>query len=288
MIAIWKRELKSYFDDMLGYFIVAAFLMLIGLFFCFYNIEAQYPFFAYPITALGTFMCALIPLLTMRSFAEERRSKTDQLLLTAPISVWKITVGKYLAMLTVFAIPVLISCVYPIVIYVTGSYAYPTTDYATILAFFLIGASYIAIGMFFSSLTESQIIAAILAFGFMFILGYLRDLADKVPMEEWKNAVILILLSVVFFVIFFKMTRSFYVSFIVFAALCIGIAVMYHVNPDIFYGAVGQIMRAVSYGETLYNFTNNVFSVTSIVLYLSVSVFFIFLTIQSIQKRRYS
>ena len=288
MIAIWKRELKSYFDDMLGYFIVAAFLMLIGLFFSFYNIEGSYAFFAYPICAIASFMSALIPLLTMRSFSEERRSKTDQLLLTAPISVWKITLGKYLAMVSVFAIPVLISCVYPVIIYLTGSYAYPLTDYTTILAFFLVGASYIAIGMFFSSLTESQIIAAILAFGFMFLLGYLRDLSDKVPKEEWKNAVILILFSVVFFVIFFKMTRNFYVSFVVFAVLCIGVAIAYHVNPDMFYGSVSQIMRSVSYGETLYLFANNIFDVTSIVLYLSVSVFFIFLTIQSIQKRRYS
>ncbi|MBR5658012.1 MAG: ABC transporter permease subunit [Lachnospiraceae bacterium] len=288
MIAVWKRELKSFFDDMLGYFIVAAFLMLIGYFFSEYNIENPYAFFAYPICAVSTFMSALIPLLTMRSFSEERKSKTDQLLLTAPVSVWKITMGKYLAMVSVFAIPVLISCVYPIVIYVTGSYAYPLTDYTTILAFFLVGASYIAIGMFFSSLTESQIIAALLAFAFMFILGNLRSLATKVPMEEWKNAVILILFTVVFFVIFFKMTQNFYVSFAVFAVLCIGVAVAYHLNPDMFYGVVGQIMRAVSYGETLYLFANNIFDVTSIVLYLSVSAFFIFLTIQSIQKRRYS
>ena len=98
MIAIWKRELKSFFDDMLGYFIVAAFLMLIGYFFCQYNIENPFAFFAYAICAVATFMSALIPLLTMRSFSEERKSKTDQLLLTAPVSVWKIVMGKYLAM----------------------------------------------------------------------------------------------------------------------------------------------------------------------------------------------
>lgn len=288
MIAVWKREFKSYFNDMLGYFIVAVILLFFGLLFSLYNIDAGYAFYAYPISAMISYLPILIPLLTMRSFSEERRSKTDQLLLTAPIEVWKITLGKYLAMVSVFAIPVVISCAYPAIIYMTGSYAYPLTDYATILAFFLIGASYIAIGMFFSSLTESQIIAALMAFGFMFLLSMLRDFSEKVPMEEWKNAVIFILLSIVFFVIFFKMTQNFYVSFAVFAVMCIGIAVTYNVNPDLFYGSVAQIMHSIPYAETLVLFAYNIFDVTSIVLYLSVTVFFIFLTIQSIQKRRYS
>ena len=288
MIAVMKREFKSYFNDMLGYFMVAVFLLFFGLVFSFNNIQAGSPFYAYSLAGIISYLPVLIPILTMRSFSEERRSKTDQLLLTSPISVWKIALGKYLAMVLVFAIPVLISCAYPIIIYMTGDYAYPLTDYATILAFFLIGASYIAIGMFFSSVTESQIIAALLAFGFLFLMSMLTELSEKIPLDEWKNAVIFVGMAVVFFLNFFKMTQNFYASFVVFACLCILIMVLYQVNPDMFYGSVGQIMHSIPYVGTLVYFAYNIFDIPSIVLYLSVSVFFVFLTIQSIQKRRYS
>ncbi len=288
MIAVLKREFRSYFNDMLGYFIIAVILLFFGLGFSYSNIEAGSPFYAHAIAGISAYMPILIPILTMRSFSEERRSKTDQLLLTSPVSVWKIVLGKYLAMVAVFAIPVLISCAYPVVIYMTGTYAYPMTDYSTILAFFLIGASYIAIGMFFSSITESQIIAALLAFGFLFLMEMMNDFADKLPADEWKNAWIFVGLAAVFFLIFFKMTQNFYVSLSVFAALCIGILVTYRVNPEVFYNSVRQIMHSIPYAGTLVYFANNIFDIPSIVLYLSVALFFCFLTIQSIQKRRYS
>ncbi|MBO7514630.1 MAG: ABC transporter permease subunit [Lachnospiraceae bacterium] len=288
MIAVFKREFKSYFNDMLGYFIIAVILLFFGLSFSFNNIEGGSPFYAHAIAGIIAYMPMLIPILTQRSFSDERRSKTDQLLLTSPVSVWKIVLGKYLAMVAVFAIPVLVSCVYPVIIYMTGTYAYPTTDYATILAFFLIGASYIAIGMFFSSITESQIIAALLAFGSLFLLEMMKDFSEKIPADEWKNVLIFIGVAVVFFLIFYKMTQNFYVSFSVFAAICIGILITYKVNPDIYYNSMRQILHSIPYAGTLVYFATNIFDIPSIVLYLSVALFFCFLTIQSIQKRRYS
>jgi len=288
MIAVWKRELKSYFNDMLGYFIVAVFLLFFGLYFTSGNIDAGIPFFSVSVLSIISYLPILIPILTMRSFAEERRSKTDQLLLTSPVSVWKIVMGKFLAMLTVYAIPMLVACVYPIIIYITGSYAYPSTDYATILALFLIGASYIAIGMFFSSMTESQIISAILSFGFLFLLGWLIEFSEKVPVDEWKNMLIFIGIAIVFSLLFYLMTKNFTVSWVLLMVLFAGILITYKLNPDLFYGSVGQIMHSIPYVGTIIYFANGLFDIPSIVLYLSVTVFFIFLTIQSIQKRRYS
>ena len=109
MKAIYKRELKSYFQSMIGYAFVAFLMLFMGIYFTAYNLNAGYPYFAYVLSStLFIFMIA-VPVLTMRSFAEERKSKTDQLLLTAPVSVTGIVLGKFLAMITVFLIPVLLS-----------------------------------------------------------------------------------------------------------------------------------------------------------------------------------
>ena len=163
MIAIYKREVQSYFQSMIGYAFVAFLMLFMGVYFAAYNLMMGHPYFSMALSATMFVFLIAVPILTMRSFAEERKNKTDQLLLTAPVSVTDIVMGKYLAMVSVFAVPVLFSCAYPLVIYMQGN-AYLTTDYAAILMYFAIGCVYIAIGMFLSALTESQIIAAVSTF----------------------------------------------------------------------------------------------------------------------------
>ena len=121
-----------------------------------------------------------VPILTMKSFSEERKSKTDQLLLTSPVRLVDVVLGKYLAMVTVFLIPNLIFCIYPLVIKMQGT-AYLRVDYAAILMFFILGCVYIAIGMFLSALTESQIIAAVSTFAVLLILHLWGGLLDFIP-----------------------------------------------------------------------------------------------------------
>lgn len=114
-----------------------------------------------------------VPILTMRILAEEKRCKTDQLILTAPVSVGGIVMGKFLALLTIFAIPVAIICFYPLIMAQYGSVPMGEA-YLSILAYFLFGMTAIAIGLFLSSVTESQVIAAVLTFLVLF-LGYMMD-----------------------------------------------------------------------------------------------------------------
>ena len=133
-----------------------------------YNLTAGYPYFSYTLSGSLIVFLVGIPLLTMRSFSEERRNKTDQLLLTAPVSLWQIALGKYLAIVTVIAVPNVIFCAFPLVIQAQGT-AYLTVDYISIGVFFLLGCVYAAIGMFLSALTESQIIAFISTFGMDFL-----------------------------------------------------------------------------------------------------------------------
>ena len=134
-----------------------------------------------------------VPVLTMRSMSEEHRSRTDQLLLTSPVSLWSVVMGKYLSMVTVFAIPVAVSCLCPLIIQANGT-AYLAEDYGAILTFFLLGCVYISIGLFISSLTESQLIAAAGTFGVLLLLILWPSLISFLPVTAEGSLAGLLLL----------------------------------------------------------------------------------------------
>lgn len=121
MRAIYKRELDSYFHSMIGYVFIAFFLAFTGVYFMAYNLTYGYPVFSYVLSSLVFILMLSIPVLTMKSFSEDRKSKTDQLLLTAPVSLGQIVMGKYLAMVTVFLIPNIVFCLFPLVIKIQGN-----------------------------------------------------------------------------------------------------------------------------------------------------------------------
>ena len=148
MLAIYKREFKSYFYSMTGSIFIAFLTFMTGIYFMAYNLNSGYPYFSYSLEGVMFIFLVAVPILTMRSFSEERRSRTDQLLLTSPVSVGKMVMGKYFAMVTVFLIPCVLFCAYPLIISTQGT-AYFKNDYTSILVFFLLGCVYIAIGSFY-------------------------------------------------------------------------------------------------------------------------------------------
>ena len=189
MLAVYKKELKSYFTSVIGWVFIAFFLILVGLYFMVYNLMNGYTDFSPVFSGVELFfILLLVPVLTMRIIAEENRQKTDQLLYTSPVSITKIILGKYLALITLFGIAMLVVCLYPLILsglvkqVATGTEAVDfAIAYGSILGFFLLGAAYIAIGMFISSLTESQVIAAV-ASGVIMIFTYLMtSLAGLLP-----------------------------------------------------------------------------------------------------------
>ena len=136
MTAIFKRELKSYLTSMVGYLFIFFVLVLTGIYFSAYQLSGGYSKFETTLSALTFVFLIGVPILSMRVLAEERKQKTDQLLLTAPVSVWDIVFGKYLALVAVFAIPVVIMCVYPLIMSKFGTISYASA-YTGILGFFL-------------------------------------------------------------------------------------------------------------------------------------------------------
>ena len=171
MKAIYKRELKSYFCSFTGWLFVAVNLFMMGLYFIVYNMLIGYPTIAYVLQSIAFTFIVTIPILTMRVLSEERKNRTDQLILTAPVSVGKIVLGKYLALLTVLALPVAFMGVLPFFL-MQGGEVQLGVSYASLLGFFLYGSLALAIGLFLSALTESVVIAAVLSFGALF-LGYI-------------------------------------------------------------------------------------------------------------------
>lgn len=182
MLAVFKREFKSYFQSVIGWLFVAAFLAMFGLYFYIYNLMQGYPYVYYTLSAITVLFLIAVPVLTMRSFAEERKSKTDQLLLTAPISPGKLVLGKYLAMAAVFTVDIAIFCVAPLILRVFGTVPMGES-YIAILAFWLYGSACIGVGMFISSLTESQVIAAVLTFVALFV-SYMMEMITGVISSE--------------------------------------------------------------------------------------------------------
>lgn len=173
MTAIYKRELKAYFHSMTGWLFLAANIFLSGLYFFALNLRFGYSSMANTVYNILFLLLITIPLLTMRMMSEERRQKTDQLILTSPVTVGKVVWGKYLAAATIFTLSTLVIAVYPLILSRFGTVSMGES-YTAVLAYYLYGLTCIAIGLFISSVTESQVIAAVLSFGALF-LGYMMS-----------------------------------------------------------------------------------------------------------------
>ncbi len=288
MIAIFKRELKSYFTSMIGPIFIAMLCLFFGIFFMVYNISYGYPYFSMVLSGTLIIYMIAVPILTMKSMADERRTKTDQLLLTSPITVPEIVLGKFLAMVAVLLIPILVACICPMVIKSFGN-AHLMVDYSTIFAFFLLGCAYIAIGMFVSSLTESQIISTVVSFAILFGLYLMNDLSNFYPATALASLIGFSVILALSCVGYYLLSKNWIISGAIGVVGLIILAVLYFVMPGLFEGAMPAIFAVLCPTTYLSSFASySVFDLRGIIYYLSIIIFFCFLTVQSIQKRRWS
>lgn len=288
MKAIYKRELRAYFHSMIGHIFIAFLIAFTGIYFMAYNLNYGYPYFSYVLSSVIFIYLLAIPILTMRSFAEDRKNKTDQLLLTAPVNLFQVVMGKYLAMVTILAIPCVIYLIFPLIIKSQGT-AYILIDYLSILVFFLLGCVYIAIGMFISSLTESTIIAAIGTFGVLVVMYLWSGILDFLPISAMANAVGVVLILTCIVLLIWQMTKNFIVSVGLEVISIAGCAIVYVWKSSIFENLLVSILGKQDLVDVLTGIAeNNLFDISGIVLYLSVIAVCIFLTMQMIQRRRWS
>ena len=257
MFAVYKKEMRSFFINPIGYVFMGIFIALAALLCCYTTIQSNsYDTSTYFIIMIFA-LIILIPLLTMRSFAEERKLKTEQLLLTSPVSITGMVLGKYLAAFTMFLGCVAFSCINFIPLFVVGKVEREGDPYATthigpvtaeiignVIAVILIGAAFIAIGIFISSLTENQLSAAVITIAViltMVVVGFVNSIG--------KDA---------------------------------------EGNRLISNYAVRAVIDWISIFNRFSAFTYGVFDIAAAVYYLSIAAVFVFLTVRIYEKRRWN
>lgn len=236
MKAIFKKEFLSYMHSVVGFLFMAVTIFFFALYATVYNLLSGYPYVSYTLSAIIFLFLLAIPILSMRILAEERKQRTDQLILTAPVSVGKIVLGKFFAMAAIFMIPVLLMCVFPLYLQKFGTISMGET-YVAILAFALYGLTCIAVGLFISSITESQVIAAVLSFGILFLTYMMSGIQNIISSTG---------------------------------------------------NLLTKFLGIFDFQTRFANMTNGILDITAVVYFISVIGLLLFLTTQSIQKRRYS
>lgn len=287
MKAVFKHELNMYFTGVSGYVFGAFILLFAGLYSVAVNIQGRLANFEYVLSNMVFIFIAIIPVLTMRMVAEERRQKTEQLLYSLPLGMTQIVMGKYLAALVMLAIPTGVMSFYPIVYSFFGKVSF-SMAYGCLFGFFLLGAALIAIGMFISSLTDSQAVAAGACFVVMLFNYFISPLSNFLPASarySYFGFALLFLLAGLFAYI---MTRSLPAA-AVFTIIIEGVLLyLYKVRSFNFLNLFPRTMAALSLFDRFKVYINGALDLKSVVYSLTVTAFFVFLTVQSFDKRRWS
>ena len=287
MIAVLKHELRNYFHSFTAYVFGAFLLAIVGIGAMLYNLQAAVSNFEYVLSFGTIIFVVIVPILTMRVIAEERKQKTDQLLYSLPISTVKVILGKYLALLVIYLIPLAIISIYPLIFAQFGD-VYLPTSYGLLVAIFIMGAALVALGVFISSLTDNQGLAAGIGIAVILFNYYSVSLSEYVSSTAFGSAIALSVLALLLGVIIRYLTRNEQLASGISLILLAVITATYFLNPTAFEGLLPNIMRQLSLFDRFNTFVSGVFDLTAIFYYVSVIVFFLFLSVQSLEKRRYN
>ncbi len=287
MSAVFRHELSTYFTTVSGY-VYGAFLLLFGgIYTMVINLNSALANFEYVVSNLSFIFLIIVPILTMRVLAEERRQKTDQLLYALPMGMTQVALGKYAALLVVFLVPVAVLGLYPIILSNYGEVYLPAA-YGALGGFYLLGAALLAIGMFVSSITESQAVAAGLCFVVMLVNYFMSSLADYIPSTAFASLVAFSVAVLLLGLVLRRMTRSGVLAAGVSLVLEGVLIAIYILDRDLLAGRFTAVIGELSLFERFYVFTEGVFDLTGVVYFVTVAAVFLFLTIQSLEKRRWS
>jgi len=288
MLAIYRRELRAYFSSATGFVFMGFFLLLAGFFFAMVNLFSASADYNAVLGEITFIFLIVVPILTMRLMSEEARQKTDQLLLTSPLKLSSIVLGKYFAAVTVFLLTLLITCLYPIVLSFFGNLAV-WEIVGGYIGFFLLGSAFIAVGLFISSLTDNQVIAAVVTFTALILIWVLDWLIQALPTSQVSGIVFAAILVAAVAAFVYYTTRNIYVSV---STAIIGIAIFvgiyFLVDDSFFEGFIGRVFKWFSLLDRYNDFQLGLLSLSPIVYYITFSAAFIFLTVRTLEKKRWS
>jgi ABC-2 type transport system permease protein len=287
MKAIYKKELRGYFQGIIGWLFLFFFLLLTGIYVYVDNILGGYPYFEVVLDPMAMIFAFIVPMITMRLMAEEKKQKTDQLLLTSGVPVEKIIGGKLLAALTLFGIALAACCLIPLVLSMYGNVNYATA-YSSILAFFLMGSTYIAIGTFVSCTTEHQILAAIITYGAIFFTMLAPGIGGVFETDSKTAYVVFAILGIVLISVIYMLMKNTLIT-VIFAVITEGPLICVKlIKPSLLEGRVADLFSAFGISSKQSDFINGVFNLSTVIYYLSIAALFYFLSVQAVKKRRWN
>ena len=234
MFAIFKRELRAYFTSPLGYVFLAIFYAFSGLFFYIFALSVGSRDISSVFLMMFMVLMIFVPLLTMRLLSEDKKQKTDQLTLTAPVSLLSIVMGKFLAAYAIFAIGVAVMPVYGFVMSTFATVSW-LPIWGNTVGLLLLGGIFVSIGLFVSSLTENQMIAAIGGFFINLMILLMNTLTSALPSGFFRD-----------------------------------------------------VLSSISVYSRYSQITNGIFSLSSLIFFISVIFIFLFLTVRVLEKRRWA
>ena len=271
---------------MIGAIFIGFILLMTGIFMVSWNLFGLYPSFEYTVINVTIVYMFAIPVLTMRSFAEEKHSRTDQLLYSLPMNMTSIVMAKFLAMVTILAVPVLVMCLYPLILGSFGAVNY-VSAYGAILAYFLLGCLVIAIGTFISSLFESQVICAIVNLSLLLVLYFMTTVTSYISDSAVVSLVFLLILAAAVSGIVYFSVKNIIASAVTGGVLAAAALVVYFVNAELYTGLAQRMISTLFIFTPVSVFAFGTFDITCFIYYLSLTVLFVFFTIQSFEKRRW-
>lgn len=293
MSAIYRRELRSYFQGLMGWLFIALITAVFGISVLSRNFIGLYPYiednFSSPIVLIAAILG--ISVLTMRCVAEDKRQKTDQLLYSLPISTTQVIMGKYFALVTVLAIAFALILPYPFILSLYTTSAGGVNIFSAIsgiLGFFFLCCSLMAVGVFASTVTENQVVSAVLSFGIMVLFLLSSTLAAFIPDTAFASLFALEVALVILAIVMGVMTHNYWFGLIVGVVTCLGTMGLYMAKQSMFESLFPKILRALSMFDRFNTFTYRIFDITSIIFDITVAALFLFFAVQSMEKRRWS
>lgn len=287
MTAIFKREFKSCFTGMIGWVIAAVSLFFLGLYFTNRNLLYASSDFASVLYTMTMILLFLLPAISMRSFAEERKNKTDQLLLTSPVSIPAIVAGKFLAELAVFALPLAAAVVMPLLLQAFGTVSL-VAAYSALLGYLLLGGACLAVGTWISALTENQILAYLATFGALLVAYLMNGIQTMFTTGNLLAFVVFMIVLLVASVLVGVICKRLAAGAAVFCAGAVVLFVLFQLRPAWLLTAFNAVLSALALFEPFKDIVGGMFSIPAIVYYLSVMGLFLFLTGQALARRRWN
>lgn len=288
MLAVYKRELRAYFTSSTAFIFMGFFLLISGFFYAMTNIFGASPNYTVVLGNITFIFLIVVPILTMRLMPDDKRLRTDQLLYTSPLSISGIVLGKYFAAVTVFVLTLLVTCLYPIIMSFFGNIAVWEIVGAYI-GFLLLGSCFIAIGLFVSSLTDNQVIAAVITFSALLFVWIIDWVAQGLPTDRASGIIFAAILALAAGAFVYYNTRNIYVGIaITLVGAAIIVAAYFLADKYFFDGFIVRVFEWFSLLKRYEEFQMGVLSLSPIVYYITFAAAFNFLTIRVIEKRRWS